>query len=127
MTVLGGARPMPAGAVRVIPRLAARPMTARRRLSSPARASRRAHPVGAMLAAVLVAFMLGLIYLAQTIHLAATNYAIEQLTAERDDLYRQVQTVETSVLHWGTEPTVIERGQRLGLDPLPPGTRLIAR
>jgi hypothetical protein len=127
MTVLGGARPMPVGSVRSIPRIGARPMSARRRLSRPDRAGRRAHPVGMLLAAVLVAFLLGLIYLAQTIHLAATNYRIDQLTAERDDLYRQVQTVETSVLRWGTEPTVLDRAQRLGLDPLPPGIRLIAR
>jgi len=129
MTVLGGARPMPMapGAVRVAPRVGARPMPARRRLSRPDRASRRAHPVGILLAAVLVTFMLGLIYLAQTIHIAATNYRIEQLAGERDDLHRQVQTVETSVLRWGTEPTVFDRAQRLGLDPLPPGTRLIAR
>jgi len=131
MTVLGGARPMPIGATRVLPRPAARPMAAsnRRRLSSRerARASRRAHPIGVLMATVLVAFLLGLIYLAQTVQLAATNYAIEQLVGERDDLYRQVQTVETSVLRWGTEPTVLEHAQRLGLDQLPTRARLIAR
>ncbi len=108
----GGARPMPAQ---------------RRRLSRPDRAARRAHPVGLLLATVLVAFLLGLIYLAQTIHLAATNYQISQLIAERDDLYRQVQTVETSVLRWATEPTVLDRAQRLGLDQLPARVRLPAR
>lgn len=79
------------------------------------------------MATVLVAFLLGLIYLAQTVQLAATNYEISQLMAERDDLYRQVQTVETGVLRWGTEPSVLERAQRLGLDQLPTRTRLIAR
>jgi hypothetical protein len=75
---------------------------------------------------VLVAFLIGLIYLGQTVHLAATNIEIDQLAAQRDDLYRQVQTVETSVLAWGTEPTVLESAQRLGLDQLAPGTRLSA-
>jgi hypothetical protein len=71
--------------------------------------------------------MLGLIFLAQTVQLAATNYNIEQLTQQRDDLHRQVQTVETSVLRWGTESTVLERAQQLGLDQLPTRTQLIAR
>jgi len=103
-------------------------MTAtRRRISRPARAGRRVHPVGVLLAAILVCFLLGLIYLAQTIQLAATNYQIEQLIAQRDDLHRQLQTIETSVLSWGAEPTVLERAQRLGLDQLPSRTRLIAR
>lgn len=140
MTVLGGARPMP-GAVRVLPRgavapraaalprTAARPLPAgtRRRVSRPERASRRASPVRALIGGILVLFLIGLIYLAQTVHLAATNYEIDQLVAQRDDLYRQVQTVETSVLRWGTEPTVLERAQRLGLDQLPTRIRLTAR
>ena len=49
------------------------------------------------------------------------------MTAQRDDLYRQVQTVETSVLTWGTEPTVLERAQQLGLDQLPVRVRIAAR
>jgi len=85
------------------------------------------HPIGLLLAAILISFLVGLIYLAQTIRLAATNYQIDQLIAQRDDLHRQIQTVQTSVLRWGTEPTVLERAQRLGLDPLPTRTRLIAR
>jgi hypothetical protein len=64
----------------------------------------------------------GLIYLAQTIHLAATNYQVEQLLRERDDIARQVQTLETTMLRWGAEPLVLERGQQAGLDPL--GARL---
>lgn len=101
----------------------------RRRVSSPARAraGRRTHPIGVLMAAVLVTFLVGLIYLAQTVQLAATNYQIDQAIAQRDDLYRQVQTIETSVLRWGTEPTVLERAQRLGLDQLPTRARLIAR
>lgn len=119
---------MPAGVVRALPAAGARPMAAqRRRLSRPDRAGRRAHPVGLLLATVLVAFLLGLIYLAPTITLAATNYQISQLIAERDDLYRQVQTIETSVLRWATEPTALDRAQRLGLDQLPARIRLPAR
>lgn len=131
MTAIPRARPLPGlpqGAVRLAPRAGSRPLSApRRRISRPDRAGRRAHPVGILLAAILVTFLIGLIYLAQTVQLAATNYNVEQLTTQRDDLHRQVQTVETSVLRWGTESTVLERAQQLGLDQLPTRIHLIAR
>lgn len=124
---------MAVGGLRVNPRVqpgaGARPIagTRRRRLSSPARAGRRAQPFGALLAVVLVALLVGLIYVAQTIHLAATNYEIDGLIAQRDDLTRQIQTLETSVLRWGTEATVLDRAQRIGLDQLETRIRLPAR
>ena len=83
--------------------------------------------MGVLLAVILVAFLLGLTYLAQTVQLAATEYQIAQLQAQRDDLHRQIQTIETSVLRWGAESTVLDRAQSLGLDQLPVGIRLIAR
>lgn len=145
MTVLGNARPLPIGARpakrqasvsraailprgAAVPRVGARPIaaTSRRRLSR-SRLTARSHPARALIGGVLIAFLIGLIYLAQTVHLAATNYEIGQLTAQRDDLYRQVQTAETSVLTWGTEPTALEHAQRLGLDQLAPRVRLSAR
>lgn len=136
MTALQGARPVAVGGLRVNPRVRthgdARPKeaavaTTRRRISAPVRSRRRAQPVGALIAVVLVGLLIGLIYVAQTIHLAATNYAIDGLVAERDDLARQVQTLETSVLHWGTEATVLDHAQRLGLDQLETRIRLPAR
>ena len=106
----------------------ARPATTtRRRVSRPDRAGRRVHPVGALLAVILVAFLLGLTYLAQTVQLAATEYQIAQLQVQSDDLHRQIQTIETGVLYWGAEPTVLESAQGLGLDKLPVGARLIER
>jgi hypothetical protein len=99
----------------------------RRRLSVPARAGRRANPIGLLLATVLIGFLLGLIYLAQTVQLAATNYQVGELVGQRDDLYRQVQTVETSILLWGTESTVLDQAQHSGLDQLATRTRLPAR
>ena len=132
MTAIPNARPLAGlpngGAVRLAPRSGSRPLTApRRRVSRPDRAGRRSHPVGLLLAAILVIFLLGLIYLAQTVQLAATNYQIGRLITRRDDLHRQVQTVETSVLRFGTESMVIERAQQLGLDQLPTRNHLIAR
>lgn len=128
MTVLEGIRTWPGAVTGPLAGPQARPMAfARRRLSTPVRAGRRAQPYGALLAVVLVSFLLGLIYIAQTLHVAATNYQIDQLIAERDDLARRVQTLETSVLRWGTEPAVLERAQRLGLDQLATRIRLPAR
>lgn len=101
-------------------------MGGRRRVSAPARARRRTHPAGLLLAGVLLALMLGLVYLAQTIHLAATNYEVELLLSERDDLARQVRTLETTMLRWRAEPLVLERGQQAGLAPLGGRLRLPA-
>lgn len=131
MTVIQGTRPLAGVGTfpRALPGAGARPVAGarRRRLSNPARAGRRAHPVGLLLAITLVALLVGLIYVAQTIHLAATNYEIDRLTAERDDLARQIQTLETNVLRWGTEATVLERAQRIGLDQVAARIRLPAR
>lgn len=77
-----------------------------------------------LLAGVLLSLMLGLIYLAQTIQVAATRYEVEQLLRDRDDLARQVQTLETTMLRWVAEPLVLERGQRAGLAPLGAKVRL---
>jgi hypothetical protein len=150
VTVLGGARALPVGARRprrqavarsvalprtatlpraTVPRISARPaaVTQRRGLATARRVAARSHPARPLIGAVLIAFLIGLIYLAQTVHVAATNYEIDQLAGQRDDLYRQVQTVETSVLAWGTEPTVLARAQSLGLDQVPSRVRLSAR
>ncbi len=112
-----------------LPRIGARPTAAtpRRSQSRTSRISARSHPARALIGGVLVAFLIGLIYLVQTIQLGATGYEIDNVAAQRDDLYRQVQTVETSVLVWGTEPTVLERAQQLGLDQIASGVRLTAR
>ena len=131
MTVLQGARPM--AGLRIDPRVrpagGARPLGSRprRRVSSSTRAGRRAQPFGALIAVVLVALAVGLIYVAQTVRLAAVSYEIDGLTAERDDLARQVQTLETNVLRWGTEATVLDGAQRIGLVQLETRVRLPAR
>ena len=131
MTLLQGARAV--GGMRVNPRVqpqrGAKRITVenRRRMSSPTRAGRRTQPYAKIIAAVLVALLVGLIYVAQTIRLAAISYEIDGLVAERDDISRQIQTLETSVLSWGTEATVLDNAQRLGLDQTQTRVRLPAR
>ena len=121
------ALPLPRGAA--LPRPSARPVAAvpRRRLSRAERSFVRSTTVRALTGAVLVAFLIGLIYLAQIVNLQATNYEVGQLVAQRDDVYRQAQTIETTVLGWGAEPTVISRAQQLGLDQLPSRIHIAAR
>jgi hypothetical protein len=109
------------------PAVAAESRVSRRRLSSPSRAGQRAHPIGRLLAVVLLTFLIGLVYVGQTVHIAAVNYEAAQLAAQRDDLVRQVQTQEASLLRWNAEPMVVERAQRLGLDILTGRIRIAAR
>ena len=133
MTVLQGARPIYAGGLTLNPRVkpagSARPIAGgqRRSVSRRVRAGRRAQPFGALIAVVLVALVVGLIYVAQTVRLAGINYEIDGLTAERDDLARQLRTLETSVLRWGTEATVLDGAPRIGLVQLEARVRLPAR
>jgi hypothetical protein len=139
VTVAQGARPMAVGGAHLLPRIetaprvgarpvaGARPIAGRRKLTGRTRAVGRTQPFGGLLAIVLVGLFVGLLYVGQTINLAATNIDIENLVAQRDDLARQVQTIETSVLRWGTESTVFERAQLIGLDQLETRVRLPAR
>ena len=133
MTVLQGARPIYGSGLRLNPRV--RPQGGatriaagqRRRVSNRTRAGRRAQPFGALIAIVLVALAVGLIYVAQTVRLAAVEYEIDGLSAQRDDLARQVQTLETSVLRYGSEATVLAGAPRIGLVELESRVRLPAR
>src|SRR5688572_4857347 len=101
MTVLQGARRIATPGLNLQPRV--RPYTGRRpaptaqrrRVSAKRRAGQRAQPFGALIAIVLVALAVGLIYVAQTVRLAAVEYEIDGLAAQRDDLARQLQTMET--------------------------------
>lgn len=134
MTVLQGARSMSGPGFRLNPRV--RPQfgrrgpaasAQRRRVSSRTRAGSRAQPFGALIAIVLVALAVGLIYVAQTVRLAAVEYEIDGLAAQRDDLARQLQTLETNLLRWGTEAAVLNGAPRIGLVPLETRVRLPAR
>lgn len=115
MTVYQGARPRPASLGR------------RRPLSRPARSGRREHPVGMLMAAVAVLFVLGVVYLGQTARLAAMSYEVDSLVLQRDDLSRQVQTLEATVARWGSEPLVLDWAQQAGLDVLGAKVRVPAR
>jgi len=95
----------------------------RRRLVVPSRRGRRIDPIGVLLAGVALVFMLGLVYLGQTVNLGATNYEFQRLVGERDDLTRQVKTAEAGITRYAAEQWVLDRGGRAGLAPL--GAKLI--
>ena len=134
MTVLQGARRIATPGLNLEPRVRpytgrgqAAATTQRRRVSARSRAGQRAQPFGALIAIVLVALCVGLIYVAQTVRLAAVEYEIDGLATQRDDLARQLQTMETNVLRWGTEATVLNGAPRIGLVQLETRVRLPAR
>jgi hypothetical protein len=79
------------------------------------------------LAAIVVSFLLGLVYLSQTVHVAATNYDLDALAAERLRLQQALRRLETDVARWGAEPSVLQGAQELGLSGLGRPVRVPAR
>jgi hypothetical protein len=105
MAVYEGARPQPF----VLPR---------RRQPALTRAGRRSSHVGLALTGILMAFLLGLFYLTQTVHVAATNYDLGTLAQERDRMSQQLQSIQGDIALLGAELAVSRRAQELGLNPL---------
>lgn len=114
MAVYGGVRAQPA-------------LLPRRRSARPARSRHRASPARAVTAAILTAFVLGLVYLTQTIHVAAVNHEIDGLYAEQQRLTQQVQSLKGDIARWGAEPAILERAQGAGLDRLGGRLRVAGR
>jgi ABC-type Fe3+ transport system permease subunit len=105
----------------------ARPVAARRAAHIPARARRRLRPVAFVLAGVLFAFLLGLVYLTQTLQAGVTNYQIDNLLNERQQLQRELQSQQGAVAQWGSEPQVVQWAQQQGLNRLGGQIRVPAR
>ena len=99
----------------------------RRRPASRIRARRRASPVFVTLALIVTAFVLGLMYLTQSIRVAATDFEIDRLLSEQSRLVQQIQSLEGDITHYGAEPAVVERAGQAGLDRLGGATRIPAR
>jgi len=101
----------------------AQPLLPRRRLAVPVRRGRHINPVRLVLAALALAFTLGLVYVGQTVNLGRTDYEYEQLVKQREDLERQVATAEAGINRYSAEQWVLDRAQRAGLSPL--GAKLL--
>jgi hypothetical protein len=101
--------------------------TTRRRATRTIRADRRPRTVLVTLALIVTAFVLGLMYLTQSIRVAATSFEIDRLSADRQRLQQQVQSLEGAITQYGAEPAVVQRAGQAGLDRLGGAIRLPAR
>jgi cell division protein FtsB len=84
---------------------------ARRATGSLVRAGRPTR-VGAILAAILVAFMLAFLSLSQSVRVAATSYDIVRLSSEYERLDARRQDLRSDLNRLGAEPAI----RKLGLD-----------
>jgi hypothetical protein len=100
---------------------------ARRRQPTRRRARRAPNRVGLSLAAILVAFLLGLFYLTQTIGVATASYDIDRLSDESQRLDRLISSLQGEVAQWGGEPAIVRAAQAAGLDRLGDPLRLTGR
>lgn len=99
----------------------------RRHAATRPRARRRTNRVGIAIAAIIAAFLLGLFYLTQTLGVAMSRFDIDALTAERDVISQQIQSVEGDIARWGAEPAVVKIAQQSGLDRLGESLRVPGR
>ncbi len=90
----------------------------RRRYAARVRAGRRSNWAGIATAAVLVAFLIGLFYLTQTVRVAATTYDIDTLAAQRDNLTQRIQSLQGDIALQGAEISVTRYALGSGLSPL---------
>jgi hypothetical protein len=116
MAVYQGARPM--ASALILPR---------RRQPVRRRARRSTNRVGLALAAILIAFLLGLFYLTQTIGTATAGYDIDNLAAHGQLLQQQIQTLDGDLARWAAEPAIVSGAQQRGLGHLGEGLRVPAR
>jgi hypothetical protein len=87
----------------------------RRRQGVRSRARRGPSRVGLILAAILVAFLLGLFYLTQTIGTATAGYDTDRLTSDAAGLSRQLSTQQGQIAAMGSEQSVLQAAQAAGL------------
>jgi hypothetical protein len=128
MAVYGGTRPQPG----LVPRVAgrsgptagrgplARPVDglARRRPRAHQRAGRRTSRTGLFLAGVVVAFLLALFSLSQTVRVSATGLDAEALRDEQTLLLDRARSLKAELSRAGQEPAVRRRALDAGLGPL---------
>jgi hypothetical protein len=130
-------RPRRQGADAHVSRLATAPMSrvappVARAVATPwsgvdARMRGRLRPSAIMLASLIVATMLGLVYLTQVLAAQNARYAVDRLLVERETLMRTLASQEATIVQWGSEAQVVQWAQREGLDPLGAVLRVKAR
>lgn len=91
---------------------------ARRRTRAPLRAGRRTSRTGLVLAGIVVAFLLALFSLAQTVRVSATGVDAEELRTEQTLLLDRSRSLRAELSRAGQEPAVRRRALDAGLGPL---------
>jgi hypothetical protein len=121
MAVYEGARQRPA----FLPRRAveeeqapALPRRRIRRARGAVRVGGRGTRVGAILAAILVAFVLAFFTLTQSVRVAATSYDIDRLGVERDRIENRILDLRSDLNRLGKAPAIRKLGLDGGLDQL---------
>jgi hypothetical protein len=94
--------------------------THQRRHASRARVGHGGHRVAVALAAIVVAFCTGLIYLDRSVQISARSYDAASLVTERDDLLRQERTLRNDLARLGSEVAVGHEALDQGLIRLGP-------
>jgi len=89
--------------------IGARPVAARRSRRIPARAQRGLRSIGLALAGILIAFVLSLVYLTQTLQSGVTRHQIDNVLIDRTALEQELQSQLGTVAHWGSEQLVVSR------------------
>ena len=82
---------------------------------APVRSTPRIRPAGLLMAAILTATMLGLVYLTQTLASNATSLEIQSLAGEAQTLRRQLLNQQSAV-ELGVDPDrIADEAKRIGL------------
>jgi hypothetical protein len=104
-----------------------RRVAARRSARIPARAHRGIRSIGITLAAILIAFLLSLVYLTQTLQSAVTRHQIDTVLIDRTALEQEQQSQIGAVAQSDSEAVIIHWGDRQGLTRLGTKVRVPAR
>jgi len=114
MAVYQGARvrtsPLPAGATQLRSARAAAPTTVG--------VSPRVRPMGLLMAAIVAAMMLGLVYLTQTLGSNATSYEIGELEKQRNELVQEIKRHEILALDLTQAEVIVPAAQKQKLKRL---------
>jgi hypothetical protein len=104
-----------------------RSIRVRRSARIPARARRGLRSIGLALAAILITFVLSLVFLTQILQTAVTRHQIDNVLIDRTALEREQQSQLGAVAQAASEEVVINWGAMHGLERLGTKVRVPAR
>lgn len=126
MAVYSGARPRTLLNQRR-QRLVEGPSLPRRRPSGARRAEHRSGLVDWALVGIVVAFVLGFFYLAQTVRVSATGYELDRLASDKLHLEARFADISSDLNRLGRESAIRKLALDAGLGQLQPSIVLPAR